>query len=63
MEKKLSSEEFAKEAYDKISNAFTSGDPAFYGATTYSQDNKGTSHVSVLDANGMAVSVTSTVNL
>ena len=47
----------------KINDDFTYNDPAFYGAVTYNPDDKGTSHVSIIDPNGMAVAATSTVNL
>jgi gamma-glutamyltranspeptidase/glutathione hydrolase/leukotriene-C4 hydrolase len=61
--KNLTSEEWAKDTRAKINDSFTSNDPAFYGAVTYTPDDKGTSHTSVLDADGMAVSATTTVNL
>jgi len=47
----------------KIDDFKTVNDPQFYGAITYSPEDHGTSHVSVLDANGLAVAVTSTINL
>lgn len=53
----------ADETYRKINDSFTSNDPEFYGAVTYNPDDHGTAHVSVLDQNGMAVSITSTINL
>ncbi|XP_057374003.1 glutathione hydrolase 1 proenzyme-like [Daphnia carinata] len=59
----LSSEAMAAETWAKISDLFTSNDPGSYGAVTYSPDDHGTSHISVLDGNGMAVALTSTVNL
>uniref|UniRef100_A0A0P6D9U5 Gamma-glutamyltranspeptidase 1 n=1 Tax=Daphnia magna TaxID=35525 RepID=A0A0P6D9U5_9CRUS len=61
--KNLSSEALAAETYAKINDSFTSNDAEFYGAVTYNPDDQGTSHVSVLDGNGMAVAITSTVNL
>ncbi|XP_046440696.1 scoloptoxin SSD14-like isoform X1 [Daphnia pulex] len=61
--KNLSSEALAAETYAKINDLLTSNDPAFYGAVTYNPDDQGTSHISVLDGNGMAVAITSTVNL
>lgn len=63
MTKNLSSEALAAETYAKINDSFTSNDAQFYGAVTYNPDDQGTSHVSVLDGNGMAVAITSTVNL
>lgn len=59
----LTSEALAAETFAKINDSYTYNDPEFYGAVTYSPEDSGTSHVSVLDANGMAVSATSTVNL
>ena len=59
----LTSEEWALEARMKINDAQTYNDPSYYGAVTYNPEDKGTSHISILDQNGMAVSVTSTVNL
>ncbi len=56
-------EALAAETYAKINDSFTYNDPGFYGAVTYNQEDHGTAHISVLDGNGMAVSVTSTVNL
>lgn len=53
----------AEETREKIRNSVTSNDPKFYGAVTYQPDDHGTSHMSVLDGDGMAVSITSTVNL
>lgn len=51
------------ETRSKFKATSTSDDPTFYGAVHYTPPDKGTSHVSVLDADGMAVSVTSTINL
>jgi len=59
----LTSKTFAGETYARINDSFTSNDPAHYGAVTYTPDDSGTTHISVLDKNGLAVSVTSTVNL
>jgi len=59
----LTSKTFAEETYARINDSFTSNDPAHYGAVTYTPDDSGTTHISVLDKNGLAVSVTSTVNL
>ena len=59
----LTSEALAAETRAKINDSFTSNDPQYYGAVTYTPDDKGTSHVSVLDGEGLAVSVTSTINL
>lgn len=58
----LASKSFADETFDKFNDSFTSNDPAFYGAVIHNPDSKGTSHISVLDRDGFAVSVTTTVN-
>lgn len=59
----LTSKSMAEETFAKIDDLSTFDDPAYYGATTYTPDDSGTSHISVLDGNGLAVSITSTVNL
>lgn len=59
----LTSEEWALDTRMKIKDDVTFNDPNYYGAVTYNPEDKGTSHISVLDPNGMAVSVTSTINL
>ncbi|EFX69481.1 hypothetical protein DAPPUDRAFT_113641 [Daphnia pulex] len=50
-------EALAAETYAKINDSFTYNDPGFCGAVTYNQEDNGTAHMSVLDGNGMAVSV------
>lgn len=52
-----------EETRSKFNDFNTCDDPEFYGAVHYNPSDKGTSHVSVLDADGMAVSITSTINL
>ena len=59
----LLSESLATESRMKINDSFTSSDAKYYGAVTYNPDDQGTSHVSTFDKDGLAVSVTSTVNL
>lgn len=59
----LTSEAVAAETFAKINDSCTYNDPEFYGAVTYAPEDSGTSHLSVLDASGMAVAATSTVNL
>ena len=61
--KNLTSEQLATETRAKINDSFTSNDPEYYGAVTYTPEDQGTSHVSVLDGDGLAVAATSTVNL
>ncbi|KAK4015774.1 Gamma-glutamyl transpeptidase [Daphnia magna] len=58
----LASKRFADETFEKFNDSYTSNDPAFYGAVIHNPDSKGTSHISVLDRDGLAVSVTTTVN-
>ena len=41
----------------------TSQNPTFYGADTFSDDDHGTAHISILGENGDAVAVTSTINV
>lgn len=53
----------ADATFQKIDDKITSNDPEFYGAVTYNPEDHGTAHVSVLDQKGMAVSVTTTINL
>ena len=60
---KLLSKEFAAETFEKMYDTFTSNDPSYYGAVAHNPDDHGTSHISVLDESGLAVSVTSTINL
>ena len=60
---KLVSQSLATETRKKINDSFTTNDPSYYGAVVYNPDDQGTSHVSTLDKDGLAVSVTSTVNL
>lgn len=60
---KLTSKFVAKQARAKFNDSFTSNDPQYYGAARYSPpDDHGTSHTSVVDGDGMAVAVTSTIN-
>lgn len=46
-----------------MDDSATSDDPAYYGAACYTPEDSGTSHVSIVDEMGMAVAVTSTINL
>lgn len=56
------SKSYASELRDKISNSQTF-DPKYYNPQYDDNQDHGTTHVSVVDANGMAVSLMSTVNL
>lgn len=60
---KLTSEKAALETFRLINDSRTSQDPRYYGGDFQLNDDHGTSHTSVLAANGDAVAVTSTVNL
>lgn len=55
-------EQTRKKIDEKVASG-TSNDPSFYGAFTHGPNDHGTSHVSVIDPSGLAVSVTSTINL
>lgn len=55
-------EQTRKKIDEKLASG-TSTDPSYYGAFTHGPSDHGTSHVSVIDAAGLAVSVTSTINL
>lgn len=59
----LISDRFVAETRAKMDDSTTCNDPQFYGAVSYTPEDKGTSQVSVLDGDGMAVAVTSTINL
>lgn len=61
--KDLTSEEYANTIRAKILDNTTFASADHYGGIYYNKDDHGTAHMSVLAANGDAVSVTSTVNL
>lgn len=59
--KNLMSEHFIKEAVHKIDN--TTHESAYYGSLDYFSEDHGTAHVSVLDSDGNAAAVTTSINL
>ncbi|XP_044758770.1 glutathione hydrolase 1 proenzyme-like isoform X2 [Coccinella septempunctata] len=59
----LTSTEYAKIIHHKISDSSTNNDPKYYGGVTYNKEEHGTAHISVISAEGDAVSVTSSVNI
>lgn len=61
--KNLTSEEYANTIRAKILDNRTFDSADHYGGIYYNKEDHGTAHMSVLAANGDAVSVTSTVNL
>lgn len=56
------SESYADDIRKKIQDNWTSNDPEYYGVQYDTPTDSGTAHVSVLAADGCAVSVTSTIN-
>lgn len=60
--KKLLSDQFIKEAANKIDSDRTHTND-YYGGLEYFQEDHGTAHVSVLDSDGNAAAITSSVNL
>ncbi|XP_064092967.1 scoloptoxin SSD14-like isoform X2 [Macrobrachium nipponense] len=61
--KNLTSDAYAADIHEQITDDRTFQDPSHYGAVTAVDDNHGTAHFSLLSPEGDAVSVTSTVNL
>lgn len=62
--KNLTSRNYADEIRQKIDDTRTYEDPAHYGLVMdFGKEDHGTAHMSVVAANGDAVSVTSTINL
>ena len=59
----LTSEQWARDRFQKISDDSTVNDAKHYGAVFYTPEDHGTAHLSVMASNGDAVSVTSTINL
>jgi len=59
----LISEEAALDAFEQIDDSATVNNASFYGANYFTPADHGTSHVAVVDANGLVVSATTTHNL
>lgn len=59
----LTSREYADNIRSKIMDNTTFQDPKHYGAIYYDKGDHGTAHISIIDQNGDAVSVTSSINL
>jgi gamma-glutamyltranspeptidase/glutathione hydrolase/leukotriene-C4 hydrolase len=53
---------FVKFIRERINDTTTFEDPLHYGAEYWTPVDEGTSHFSIIDENGLAVSVTSTIN-
>jgi len=58
----LISKDFASATFDKIDDELTFNNPHHYGTGGVNPDDDGSSHISVLDRDGLAVSVTASVN-
>ncbi|XP_055613005.1 scoloptoxin SSD20-like [Uranotaenia lowii] len=58
----LTSKNYARYIRSKINDSHTSEDYKFYGADFSQPEDHGTAHISVLEPNGDAIAVTSTVN-
>lgn len=56
------SEDYAEEIFRKIDSTKTFADPRKYSAKFITPNNDGTSHISIIAANGDALSVTSSIN-
>ena len=58
----LTSDNYAYDTFMKINDNFTVNNASYYGADFYTEEDHGTTHLSVLAPNGDAVAVTSTIN-
>ncbi|CAG9773821.1 unnamed protein product [Ceutorhynchus assimilis] len=61
--KDLTSSEYAEDIRLKIVDNMTFSDPKHYGAVYYDRGDHGTAHISIIDQNGDAISVTSSINI
>uniref|UniRef100_A0AAR5PM46 Gamma-glutamyltransferase n=1 Tax=Dendroctonus ponderosae TaxID=77166 RepID=A0AAR5PM46_DENPD len=59
----LTSQEYAHNIRSKIMDNTTFQDPKHYGAVFYDKGDHGTAHISIIDQNGDAISITSSINL
>ncbi|XP_058793740.1 scoloptoxin SSD14-like [Phymastichus coffea] len=58
----LTSQAYIDRVISLIKKGKTSEDPKYYGAATFTKNDAGTAHISILAPDGSAVSVTSTIN-
>ena len=58
----LTSDNYAYDTFMKINDSFTVNNASYYGADFFTEEDHGTTHLSVLAPNGDAVAVTSTIN-
>jgi len=59
----LTSVDYIESILSLVNDELTNNTYEYYGAEFYQPDDHGTSHTSVIDAEGNGVAVTSTVNL
>ncbi|XP_050298141.1 scoloptoxin SSD14-like isoform X2 [Anthonomus grandis grandis] len=59
----LTSPKYAESIRKRIMDNTTFQDPSHYGAVYYQKDQHGTAHISIIDQNGDAISVTSSINI
>ena len=52
---------FVNEVRAKINESFTSNEQSSYGTVAFNADDSAMSHISVIDRDGLAVSVTSSI--
>jgi len=56
------SKDFASKIFSKIDDQQTFNNPNYYGTVGINPDDNGASHISILDGDGLAVSVTTSIN-